>query len=128
MKKEFSDLIQYRITRARESIHEAKILADSGHWNASVNRLYYSCFYSVLALLIKHSLSSAKHTGVRSLFNKNFVKTGIIPKEIAYIYNSLFERRQEGDYDDYVVFSEKEVLPWIKQTELFIETVINHIA
>lgn len=124
MKKELNDLIQYRCERAKETIEEARILADSGHWNACVNRLYYACFYAVSALLSKHNLSSSKHSGVRSFFNQNFVKTGIIPKETALIYNLLFERRQEGDYEVFVTFNENEVKPWLKETELFIESMI----
>lgn len=50
------DLIKYRIARASETLAEAKLMAKSGHWNTCINRLYYSCFYSVNALLIKHIL------------------------------------------------------------------------
>jgi uncharacterized protein (UPF0332 family) len=83
MNKELNDFIQYRVARAREALDEAEILADSGHWNACVNRLYYDCFYAVSALLSKHDLSSSKHSGLRSFFNHNFVKTGIIPINIS---------------------------------------------
>lgn len=120
MNKELYDLIKYRIDRAREALEEARILAGSGHWNACVNRLYYACFYAVSALLSKHDLSSSKHSGVRSFFNHNFVKTGIFPKETAVIYNSLFERRQEGDYEVFITFKENDVSPWLKETEVFV--------
>lgn len=43
-------------------------------------------------------LASSKHSGVRSLFNREYVKSGYIPEELARTYNDLFERRQEGDY------------------------------
>jgi uncharacterized protein (UPF0332 family) len=66
-------------------------------WNPCVNRLYYACFYAVSALLLRHGFSSSKHTGVRSLFNRHFVKTGKISKALAQIYNDLFARRQESD-------------------------------
>jgi uncharacterized protein (UPF0332 family) len=62
---------------------------------------------------------------VRSFFNHNFVKTGIIPKETAVIYNLLFERRQEGDYEEFVVFNESDVKPWLKEAEYFINSVIT---
>lgn len=42
MNKELNDFIQYRIARAREALDEVEILADSGHWNACINRLYYA--------------------------------------------------------------------------------------
>jgi uncharacterized protein (UPF0332 family) len=125
--EELNDLIRYRCNRAREAIEEARILADSGHWNACVNRLYYACFYSVSALLSKSSLFSSKHTGVRSFFNLHFVKTGVVPKETALIYNLLFERRQEGDYEEFVVFKESDVKPWLKEAEYFVNSVIDLI-
>ena len=36
------DLIKYRIQRAKESLIEARILSQSGHWNTVTNRLYYA--------------------------------------------------------------------------------------
>jgi uncharacterized protein (UPF0332 family) len=127
MNKELNDLIKYRIDRAREALEEARVLAGSGHWNACVNRLYYACFYAVSALLSKHDLSSSKHSGVRSFFNQNFVKIGIFSKETAVIYNSLFERRQEGDYEVFITFKENDVKPWLEETEVFVNAVIKLI-
>jgi uncharacterized protein len=118
------DLISYRLARANETMVDARILANAGRWNACVNRLYYACFYVVSALLARHGLSSSKHTGVRSLFNKHYVKTGKVPKDLARIYNDLFERRQEGDYIDFVRFQESQVLPWISEAE----ELIGHIT
>lgn len=109
------DLTSYRMARANESMEDARILADAGRWNACVNRLYYACFYAISALLVHSGLASSKHTGVRSLFNKQYVKTGKIPKNLARIYNDLFERRQEGDYIDFVRFQESQVRPWISE-------------
>ncbi|MDP2861703.1 MAG: HEPN domain-containing protein [Desulfobacterales bacterium] len=125
MNKELNDLVQYRIARAKEALEEAGILAASGHWNACVNRLYYACFYAVSGLLSKHDLSSSKHSGVRSFFNQHFVKTGIISKETALIYNSLFERRQESDYEVFVTFEETDVKPWFNEVEVFLNTIIK---
>jgi len=90
------DLIRYRMARAQETLEEAHILADSGRWNACVNRLYYACFYAISALLVRDGLSSSKHAGGRSLFNRQYVKTGKIPKNFTSVYNDLFERRREG--------------------------------
>lgn len=92
-----------------------------------MNRLYYACFYAVSALLIQQGLSSSKHTGVRSLFNRHYVRMGKVPKELAQIYNDLFERRQESDYIDFVYFEESQVRPWIGQAEQFIEHIASII-
>ena len=118
------ELIAHRLQRARESLEDARILADAKRWNPSVNRLYYACFYAVSALLAQQGLASSRHAGVRSLFNQHFVHTGKVPKDQAQIYNDLFERRQEGDYVDFVRFNESQVRAWLPRAETFVE----HIA
>lgn len=119
------DLVSYRMTRSIETMEDAHILAEAGRWNACVNRLYYACFYAISALLAGHGLSSTKHTGIRSLFNRHYVKTGKVPKNLARIYNDLFEKRQEGDYIDFVVFQESNVLPWISKAEQLLDHIIK---
>jgi uncharacterized protein (UPF0332 family) len=121
------ELVSYRLQRARETLADVRILADAGRWNPCVNRLYYACFYAVSALLIQEGLSSTKHTGLRSLFNRHFVKTNKVPKDRARIFNDLFERRQEGDYVDFVSFEESQVLPWLPEAETFVQNLADLI-
>ena len=121
------DLVRHRFSRALETLEDAKILADAGRWNACVNRLYYACFYAASALLLRDGRSSSKHTGVRSLLNQYYVRPVLIPKEIAQIYNDLFERRQESDYMDFVCFDESRVRPWIGKAETFVEHIGTHL-
>ncbi|MFB0524991.1 MAG: HEPN domain-containing protein [Phycisphaerae bacterium] len=123
MMKANKELALYRLQKARETIEDARILAQAQRWNPCVNRLYYACFYAISALLIQEGLSSSKHSGVRSLFNQHFVKTNKVSKETAHIFNDLFERRQEGDYMDFVSFKESQVRPWISEAEAFVENI-----
>jgi uncharacterized protein (UPF0332 family) len=118
-----TDLIIYRISRATESLIEAKLMAETEHWNTSINRLYYACFYAVNALLIKKSFSSPKHTGVKSIFNKEFVRTGLVPVNISEIYNELFNLRHESDYEDFFRADGKLVEQMIPQVERFLEFI-----
>lgn len=119
------DVVRYRLQRARETLGDARVLADAGRWSACVNRLYYGCFYAVSALLLQDGLSSTKHTGVRSLFNHHFVKTEKVPKALAQVYNDLFARRQESDYMDFVDPEAAQVRPWISEAERFVEHVAD---
>jgi uncharacterized protein (UPF0332 family) len=98
-------------------------MAQAGHWNGCVNRLYYACFYAVTALLLKHNLSAAKHAGVRSLFNRHFVRPGVIAAALGRLYRDLFESRQQGDYQDLVRFEEHQVRPWILEAQRFVARV-----
>ena len=120
MSEPLEALIRYRLERAQESLDDARLLADAESWNTCVNRLYYSCFYAVSALLVRDGRSSSRHTGVRSLFNRYYVRTGVVARDLARLFNDLFERRQESDYADFVRFQADQVRPWIPQTEAFI--------
>lgn len=73
MKEEIDDvtraaLISYKPERANETLKEAKLLTDNGFFNAAVNRLYYSCYYAVQALLIKNKIAAHTHAGVKTSF------------------------------------------------------------
>jgi len=118
------ELVAHRLQRARESLEDARILAEAKRWNPAMNRLYYACFYAVSALLAQQGMSSSRHAGVRSLFNQHFMRTGKVAKDQARIYNDLFERRQEGDYVDFVKFDESQVRAWLPRAEAF----VGHIA
>lgn len=93
------ELCAYRISQARETIREADVLLREGMSLRSVmNRLYYAMFYAVLALLQTKQLGTSKHSGAIALFDREFVKTGIFPKELSKVLHRAFELRQKGDY------------------------------
>jgi len=130
MTDEERSVIAYRMARAHEAIDEAKLLFDAGHINSYVNRLYYACFYAISALLLTKNISTNKHGYLRSLLHREFVKTGVIPKEMGKHFDLLFSSRQEGDYADLVVFKAEEVAGWLVQTQTFvshIETLISNL-
>ncbi len=120
-----NDLIRYRLERARETYDEAMLMKREKHWNTCANRLYYACFYAVLALLEKDQLGSSKHSGIKSLFNRHFIKTEKNDKKYGKLYNNLFEARQEGDYVDFVYFDADAVEPWFPEVKNFIEVVFR---
>ncbi|QTA86301.1 HEPN domain-containing protein [Desulfonema magnum] len=121
------DLIRYRPDRAKEALEEAQVMANTDHWKTCINRLYYACFYAVSALLLKNGFSLSKHTGVQAYFNREFVVTGIIPKEYGRLYNLLFKHRQQSDYEDFFSVDEDIVKQWMRQSEAFVEIIIRTI-
>ena len=95
------ELIQYRMERARETLNTAQLLRDQNADTASiVNRAYYAMFYAALAILATIGEETSKHTGVLALFDRHFVKTGILPKEMGKFLHTAFDTRQTGDYED----------------------------
>ncbi len=127
MKEETRTLILYRLERAKESLDEANILIERGHANTFVNRLYYACFYAVSALLLTRGLSSAKHSGVLSYFNRHFIKEGIFEKELGRYINEAFELRQQEDYREYTNLNLDQIDPYIEKAENFIKTLKEYL-
>ena len=115
------DLVAYRMERALESLDEAELMRERGHFNTAVNRAYYTVFYAVTALLETEGLASAKHSGVRALLNQHFIAPGRIPKELGRAYADLFEDRQEGDYADLIRFDEATAAARIAQARAWLE-------
>lgn len=120
-------LVQYRLERAREAIDEAGILFEAGHLNTYVNRLYYACFYAVSALLLTKDLSTSKHTQLRALLHKEFIRTSLIPTELGKFFDLVFNNRQKGDYSDLVVFHAEQVEDWLENTDEFVKYVTEMI-
>ena len=83
MKENIKILFDYRIQEAKDRREEAEILLERGRRRGTLNRVYYSMFYAVLALLASKQLSASKHSGVISLFHREFVKTGLISLGVA---------------------------------------------
>ncbi len=52
------DLINYRLIRAKDTFEDAIILAEKEKWNSAINRLYYSAYYAVMALLLNYGLQT----------------------------------------------------------------------
>ena len=116
-------LIANKIRRSRETWAEAKGIMENKYWYAAANRMYYACYYMVSALLMKNGHSAHTHGGVISLFGQNFVKTEIITSELGKFYSQLFELRQTGDYDDWKVVGESDIMPLVPTAEVFLDTL-----
>lgn len=123
MSYEKADLINYRLRKAHTTLDEAKSLIEQGYINGSANRLYYSCFYAVIALLAKVDISARTHNGVRGEFFKAFIKTGLLDSEFSQIYSNLMGIRQENDYADFVEFEIEEIQPLVAQAERLISAI-----
>ena len=68
-------------------------------------------------------MSASKHTGVWSLFNLHFIKTGKIPNKYGQLYNNLFIFRQQSDYEDFFEMEQQQAEPWISETKEFVDFI-----
>lgn len=123
MSDEIKALIIYRLEKADRTLETAKNVAGND-WDTVANRLYYASYHAVGALLLKFSSKGPKtHSGVKTLFNQHFVKTGLVPSKLGVFYAKVFQMRQDADYADLIPFLEEDIKPLIPETEKFINTI-----
>ncbi len=122
------DLVRYRMERAFETLQEARLMLENGHLHGAANRIYYACFYAVVALLLTKGLSSPKPSGVMALLNKHFVKDGIVPVEMGKFYSRAFDHRLESDYGSVVEPREEDLRADLEKAQEFIAHIKSHLA
>ena len=123
MTKGQEDLIRYKLSRAEETLAEAKVMLETNHPYGAANRIYYACFYAVTGLLLTQNLSSSKHSGVIALFNRHFVKPGVISVDMGKFYSRMFDNRLESDYADWTVMETLDVQEELERAEEFINAI-----
>ena len=117
------DLMLYRLENARSDLKSAKILFAAEEYKAANNRAYYAIFHSLNAV---HALSGAaykRHKDAIGNFNKDYVKTGIFPREIGRKIGEAEEIRHASDYDDFYIASKEESERQIAVAEEFISLI-----
>jgi uncharacterized protein (UPF0332 family) len=122
------ELAMYRLAQAEESLAEAEYLFRGEKSTRSViNRVYYSMFYAILALLIFEPYSSSKHSGVLAYFNQHFIKTGLFSEDLGRAVNKAFDLRQRADYREHTVIAHDQVAPFLDEARRFLNAVKDHL-
>jgi len=122
------DLIQYRLAEAKDTQSDVELLISHDRHRAAINRIYYSMFYSLLALGLKYEFETSKHAQLIGWFNKTFIQSGLIEKKVGKIINKAFNRRTKGDYDSYIEFDMETIIEMYEEMKDFnsaIERFIN---
>ncbi len=117
------DYINYRIEKAKNTLNEIDILIENQLWNTAINRMYYACYYTVGALLLKIGIKTSTHAGLKHNFGQHFINTGIIDKSLGKHYSELFEKRQKGNYDDFIDFDKNTILELFEPSKQPIEKI-----
>lgn len=97
MSPETHDLINMRISQADESLAEARLLVEKGMRLGAMDRIYFTMFYSACALLATREFGPSRDGNVATTFQREFVKTGLIPQEIGDRFKRTVHLHHEAD-------------------------------
>jgi len=119
-------LFTYRLREAEETLRDAERMLQEGLSPRSViNRAYYAMFYSVLALFLSEGVNSktSKHSGVITIFDKEFIHAGKVDRRYSRMLHQMFDTRQECDYKELVESSTEEAAEAVILATEFVQAI-----
>jgi uncharacterized protein (UPF0332 family) len=117
-----ADYIKYKLEKANNTLEAAELLLKNNFWADAMSKIYYAAFYTANALLNNITLYPKTHLGTKSLFNKEFIQTSIVDKEMGELYSTLLAKRFEADYEDFVMIDEEKVKEYLVKVHEFLVT------
>ncbi|MCB9078611.1 MAG: HEPN domain-containing protein [Anaerolineaceae bacterium] len=121
-------LLRYRLEQARDTLRESEILLREAAWRGAINRAYYAMFYGLLALLVTKQLGTSKHSGALSLFDREFVKTGLFAREYSRWLRLAFNLRQTQDYGEMVDLDPETAEQALANAKKFVDAVETYLV
>ncbi len=80
-------------------LNNAQFMLENGMLDGAVNRAYYAMFTAIRAALFPHGIFTKSHTGAHTKFRELYIKNALLPVELSKMLSTVFEWRQEVDYD-----------------------------
>lgn len=111
------DLNKYRIDTAIDDLKTAHYLVEGNNFRSANNRAYYAIFHAITAVQALDGKTYKKHKDAIGNFNKDYIHTGIFPKEYGRKISEAEDIRHESDYDDFYIASKEETMDLISIAE-----------
>lgn len=121
------DLSNYRLKEAKDSLRVAENCLTDGFYKDSINRSYYSAFYSIKAVLAIGKVDFKRHKDVVAYFNKEYVATGIFEREIGRRLSTLKQLREKSDYDDFYIASKEKAEEQLETAKVILKSVEGYL-
>ena len=97
MTPESQALINLRLEQADESLAEARLLVERGMRLGALDRIYFTMFYSACGLLATREFGPSRDGNIAGKFQREFVKTGLIPPEIGDRFKRATQLHHDAD-------------------------------
>lgn len=120
------DLACYRLEQSKINMQDAELLIANKSFLSANNRLYYSLFDAVSAVLLFKNMKFNKHKDALGQFNKNFVHAGIFPKEYGAKLHEAEYIRNSSDYGGRNIVKEELTYEICTFTKMFLNDIYEY--
>ena len=121
------ELSEYRVQEADNSLKASMNCLNSGLYKDSINRSYYAAFYAIKAILALGTVDFKRHKDVVAYFNKEYVATGVFPRELGKRIGTLKQLREKSDYDDFYIKKKKKAIEQYATAEQVIKSIKEYL-
>lgn len=111
-----ADLVQLYWNKSEKTYEELLGAIELKKWNMAANRLYYSLFHAMSALLVKDGHPVSSHRGVKHAIGQYYVLTGKLSSDEGRFYAQMESLREKADYDIVFQASEADIQEYLPQT------------
>ena len=84
-------------------------------------------FYALLALLATRGLGTSRHSGALALFDREFVRTGVFPRELSRSLHLAFDRRQTHDYGEMIQIDDQIAEEAVAAAAIFVTAIESYL-
>jgi uncharacterized protein (UPF0332 family) len=119
------EIVVYWLDKAEQDLASAKENLSAGRLQNAVRDAYFACFHSFSAVLIKAGKTFRKHSEVRAILHRDYVKGKKLAAEWGKHYDWLFDNRQKADYRPLVDFDVEQVRDILEKSEGFLREMKN---
>ena len=121
-------LVELELEKAEKTFSQIEALQREQYWDTLANRLYYSLFHAVSALLINDQREVGSHKGAAIRFHQYYVKTGIFTEEEGSFFSQMETLREKSDYNCFFNVTETDIVSKIVPASAFISKVKQYVA
>ena len=121
-------MINLRLSQADESLTEARLLIEKGMRRGAMDRVYFTMFYCACALLATREFGPSRDGNVAAKFQREFVKTGLVPPEIGARFKQATQLHQSADVGAQAAPAPGRLQELLKDAESFVTTTKLFLA
>ena len=102
-----ADVLKIAFEKAESCIEASQSLIKFKDFDGAVNRAYYGIFWAVTCVHLLDGNHFKKHKESIGIFNRDYINTGIFPKEFGRKIHNVADARNDSDYNLYIKATEQ---------------------
>lgn len=124
---ELTEHVRLAFAKARRKLAAARRELAAGDWEEAAARAYYAAYHAVDAALRVEGVPASSHEGLKMLFGRTFIESGMLPRDLGRALSRLKDERENGDYSLFSTLDEPDATEAVQQAARLVEAMAHHV-